>query len=357
MRNLSIKKILSKLISAVLVFCISIAGGYLGASYVIKENSGGSSQIIKTSATDKATNDIATIAASTSDTVVEISTSMVQMGSWMQQYVSEGAGSGVILTTDGYIVTNNHVVNGAKGIKVTLKDGSEYDATLVGADANNDIAVIKIDAKNLTVAAIGDSDKLVVGETVVAIGNPLGSLGGTVTSGIISATSRTITIENVDMTLLQTNAAINPGNSGGGLFNTNGELIGVVNAKSSGEDIEGLGFAIPVNTAIDIAQQIIDNGFSEGNYTLGIQMLEASSRMIAKQYGYDEAGIYIYEVIRGGNAEKAGLKTGDRLITINGKEIDSFETAKAIIKSMKKGKTLKIVVDRNDKEITFNIEI
>lgn len=352
------KNIFAKLLSLIVVFCVGVLGGYAGALLVTKDMTfGGSSEIIKTSATDKATTDIVTIAKSASECVVEISTSMVATGSWMQQYVSEGAGSGVILTENGYVVTNHHVIDGATSIKVTLKNGDEYEATLVGSDANNDIAVVKIDANDLTVAAIGDSDLLVVGETVVAIGNPLGSLGGTVTSGIISATSRTITIDNIDMTLLQTNAAINPGNSGGGLFNSNGELIGVVNAKSSGEDVEGLGFAIPSNTAIDIAQQIIDNGFSEGNYTLGVQMVEATSRMMAQRYGYDEAGIYIYEVVQGSDAQKAGLKAGDRLITINGKEIDSFETARSIIKAMKKGKTLTIVVDRKNKEITFNIEI
>lgn len=351
-----VKNIVGKLLSMILVFCIGIAGGFVG-SKLAGTTSNGESKIIKTSATDKATSDIATIAASASETVVEISTSSITTGSYMRQYVSEGAGSGVILTEDGYIITNNHVVEGTSSIKVTTKDGTEYDATIVGTDSNNDVAVLKIEASGLSVAAVGDSDKLEVGETVIAIGNPLGSLGGTVTEGIISATSRTITIDNVDMTLLQTSAAINPGNSGGGLFNTNGELIGVVNAKSSGEDIEGLGFAIPVNTAIKIAEQIIDQGFSEGNYTLGVQMVEATSRALAKQYGYDEAGIYIYEVQSGSDAQKAGLKSGDRLISINGVEIDSFETARTQIKSMTKGDTLTIVVERDDKEKTFNIEI
>lgn len=356
MGNNKVKKVLVTLLGLILVFFVSIAGGFLGAK-LANDNGSGETKIIKTSATDKATTDISTIAASASETVVEISTSSITTGSYMRQYVSEGAGSGVILTEDGYIITNNHVVEGATSIKVTTKDGSEYEATIVGTDSNNDVAVLKIDAKDLTVAAVGDSDELEVGETVIAIGNPLGSLGGTVTEGIISATSRTITIDNVDMTLLQTSAAINPGNSGGGLFNTNGELIGVVNAKSSGEDIEGLGFAIPVNTAIKIAEQIIDQGFSEGNYTLGVQMVEATSRALAKQYGFDEAGIYIYEVQSGSDAQEAGLKAGDRLLTINGVEIDSFETARSQIKSVSKGDTLTIVVERDDKEKTFNIEI
>lgn len=349
---------IKSLLSLLLVFCLGVAGGLVGAKIFYSEQGVfDGSQIIKTSAIDKATSDVVTIAKAASDCVVEISTSSKMFGSFMQQYVSEGAGSGVIITADGYVITNHHVVNGADTIKVTTKDGTAYDATLVGSDAANDIAVLKVKAKDLTVAAIGDSDKLEVGETVVAIGNPLGSLGGTVTEGIISATSRTITIDNVDMNLLQTSAAINPGNSGGGLFNTRGELIGVVNAKSSGEDIEGLGFAIPINTAIDIAQQIMDYGFSEGNYTLGVQMVEITSKSMALRYGYDDLGVYIYEVVRGSDAEKAGLKAGDRLLQINKIKVNNFEDARKEIKSMRKGKTLKIIVERDDKEITFNIEI
>lgn len=355
--NPKTKKIATLVIMAVVMLTLGIGGGYVGATIANKQGSGSSPQIIKTSATDKATTDISTIAEAASESVVEISTSSVSRGSFMQQYVSEGAGSGVILTADGYIITNYHVIDGASSIKVRTKDGTEYDASVVGSDSANDVAVLKIDAKNLTVAAIGDSDNLKVGESVVAIGNPLGSLGGTVTEGIISATSRTITIDDVDMTLLQTSAAINPGNSGGGLFNTNGELIGVVNAKSSGEDVEGLGFAIPINKAIDVANQIMENGFSTGNYTLGIRMVEADSESIAKQYGYDKTGIYVYEVVSGSDAEKMGLKAGDRLISVNGTKIKSYTDATTIIKALEKGDTLKITIERDGKEKSLSLEI
>lgn len=350
------KKVWKYVINGVLIFAVSVFGGMTGAS-LINEHSGTSgTKIVKTSATDKATSDISTIAKSASGSVVEISTETVTNGTFMRQYISEGAGSGVIVREDGYIVTNHHVIDGANIYKVTLKDGKEYEATLVGSDAKNDIAVLKIEAKNLPVAAIGDSDKLEVGETVVAIGNPLGKLGGTVTDGIISATSRTITIDGVDMNLIQTSAAINPGNSGGGLFNTHGELIGVVNAKSSGSDIEGLGFAIPSNTAIDIVEQIIDQGYANGNYVLGIRMIEIKDEETMDLYNVDEKGIYVYEAIQGGNAANAGIKTGDRLVSINGTEIDKAETAQKIIKKVKKGDTLKIVVSRDGRKKVITIK-
>lgn len=345
------------IILGVLIFALGAFGGISGAA--LYENSqtksANSSQIVKTSATEKATNDIMTIAKSAAPSVVEISTEIVTNGSFMRQYISEGAGSGVIITSDGYIVTNNHVIAGANSYKVTLHDGKEYDAKLIGADVNTDIAVLKIDAEGLSVAAIGDSDKLEVGETVVAIGNPLGELGGTVTDGIISATSREINVDGVNMHLLQTSAAINPGNSGGGLFNTNGELIGVVNAKSSGSDVEGLGFAIPSNTAIDVAEQIMKQGFADGNYVLGIRMVEIDENLL-DQYNVDEPGVYVYEAVQGGNAEQAGIKSGDLLVKINGKKIKDAETAQKIVKNIKKGDELEIVIRRNHRDITIKIE-
>ena len=168
-------------------------------------------------------------------TVVEIVTESVSTATtfWGGNYVTSGAGSGVIISSDGLIITNNHVVSGANTIKVTLKDGTQYDAKLIGTDPDSDIAVIKIEATGLPCALVGDSDKLEVGDEVVAVGNPLGELGGTVTNGIISALSRDVNIDGTEMSLIQTNAAVNPGNSGGGLFNMYGGLIGIVNAKST----------------------------------------------------------------------------------------------------------------------------
>lgn len=201
-----------------------------------------------------------------SPSVVSITTEAVQQGqAWYGSYVTSGAGSGVILSSDGYILTCAHVVDGADTVTVTTSDGTEYDAEVVGSDTADDIAVLKIDATDLTAAVIGDSDAASVGETVYADGNPGGTLSGTITEGIVSALNREITVETdsgeaITLNVIQTSAAVSPGSSGGGLFNDRGELIGVVNAKSSDTSNEGLGFAIPINDAISIAKNIIENG-------------------------------------------------------------------------------------------------
>ncbi len=201
-----------------------------------------------------------------SPSVVSITTEAVQQGqAWYGSYVTSGAGSGVILSSDGYILTCAHVVDDADTVTVTTSDGTEYDAEAVGSDTADDIAVLKIDATGLTAAVIGDSDAASVGETVYADGNPGGTLSGTITEGIVSALNREITVETdsgeaITLNVIQTSAAVSPGSSGGGLFNDQGELIGVVNAKSSDTSDEGLGFAIPINDAISIAKNIIENG-------------------------------------------------------------------------------------------------
>lgn len=201
-----------------------------------------------------------------SPSVVSITTEAVQQGqAWYGSYVTSGAGSGVILSSDGYILTCAHVVDDADTVTVTTSDGTEYDAQVVGSDTADDIAVLKIDATDLTAAVIGDSDAASVGETVYADGNPGGTLSGTITEGIVSALNREITVETdsgeaITLNVIQTSAAVSPGSSGGGLFNDRGELIGVVNAKSSDTSDEGLGFAIPINDAISIAKNIIENG-------------------------------------------------------------------------------------------------
>ena len=201
-----------------------------------------------------------------SPSVVSITTEAVQQGqAWYGSYVTSGAGSGVILSSDGYILTCAHVVDDADTVTVTTSDGTEYDAEAVGSDTADDIAVLKIDATDLTAAVIGDSDAASVGETVYADGNPGGTLSGTITEGIVSALNREITVETdsgeaITLNVIQTSAAVSPGSSGGGLFNDQGELIGVVNAKSSDTSDEGLGFAIPINDAISIAKNNFENG-------------------------------------------------------------------------------------------------
>lgn len=214
-----------------------------------------------------------------------------------------GAGSGVIIAEEkdaegnvvaSYIVTNHHVIDGAKVIKVTLTNGDVLEAERIGSDAQTDIGVIKVKATGLRVAALGDSSKILLGETVVAIGNPLGELANTVTNGIISGLERDINVEGTEMKLLQTNAEVSPGNSGGGLFNLNGELIGIVNAKSSGDSVEGLGFAIPVNTAKEIADDIIMKGYVSGRCQIGV----SGSEVTSSNYNYykdDKIYQYIYD--------------------------------------------------------------
>ena len=236
---------------------------------------------------------IPSVAALTQNSVVEIRTESVTNSLFLRQFVTEGAGSGVIISEDGYIVTNNHVIQDARAITVALHDGTTYEAQLIATDSKMDIGVIKIEASGLTPAILGDSDSLSVGEPVVAVGNPLGQLGGTVTDGIVSALDREIILNNERRNLLQTNAAINPGNSGGGLFNADGELVGIVVAKSSGEDVEGLGFAIPINDAKPIIEDLIAQGYVGGRVSLGVTALDLTSPQLAAQYGYKTPGVYI----------------------------------------------------------------
>lgn len=293
---------------------------------------------------------LAQVSALVSDTVVEITTEFVNTSSWFQ-YVSTGAGSGVILSQDGYVITNNHVICGEDGvtpadtITVRLTNGDEYKAELIGTDSDSDIAVLKIEATGLTPAICGNSDNLVVGESVLAVGNPLGELGGTQTEGIISALDREIDVNGTTMTLLQTSAAVNPGNSGGALFNMRGELIGVVNAKSSGTGIEGLGFAIPINDALNVSEQLLEYGYVRGKVHIGVSFYECNDAFEARYYGLPGYGIYVTSLTEGYNDKV--LKVRDRVISIDGKEISTFNDITAIVKSHAVGDVLKFQISRD----------
>ena len=295
---------------------------------------------------------IAEIAAATANSVVEITTESVVTGGgfWVQQYVASGAGSGVILSEDGYIATNNHVIENATSVTVRLHNGESYEAQIIGADSEKDVALIKIDATGLTPAKIGDSDALVVGEDTVAVGNPLGQLGGTVTNGIVSALDREITIDGQTMNLLQTNAAINPGNSGGGLFNEKGELVGLVVAKSAGSDLEGLGFAIPINDVMEVVEQLKEFGYVTGKPYLGISLVDISTVQRAMQYGVNRAGVYVMEVDR----PECGLQAGDCITQINGFEVESSDDISDTIKAYSAGDTVEMTVIRNGETITVD---
>lgn len=302
--------------------------------------------------------DVTDIVKVAKPTVVEILTESVS-NSFFGQNTQQGAGSGVIISNDGYIVTNNHVVDGANSIQVTTADGQTYQAQLIGTDSTSDLAVIKIDATDLPAATIGDSSTLEVGEPAIAIGNPLGSLGGSVSSGIISALDREISIEGETMTLLQTDAAINPGNSGGGLFDQNGELIGIVNAKQSATGIEGLGFAIPISGAVDIINDLISNGNVTSRPALNVSIQDVTNQnsYFNQDNSNGEEGVYIVQIVPGGAADAAGLQVNDRIISFDGQNISSSSELKNIIKKHKIGDSVHIVVERNGQQVEADVTL
>ena len=341
---------------------LSALGAFGGTMLAIQLNRGmGKAVLYQSVDTSKNKNNNATatnvsitdIANETMDSVVEIKTESVSTHSFFQQAIVSGAGSGVILSKDGYIVTNHHVIDGASKITVTTRSGKSFEAKLIGSDSATDLAVLKIEAEDLQPTVLGDSSKLNVGDTAVAIGNPLGSLGGTVTSGIISALDREVTIDNQKMQLLQTNAAINPGNSGGGLFNANGELIGIVNAKSSGDSIEGLGFAIPINRAKEIINNLIENGYVKGRASLGVTLVNGSDSFFEE----DTTQVYIYEVSKGGAADKAGLKRGDQILKIDDTSIKDISDVTTIISNHSAGDTIKMTVLRDTQTKTITVTL
>ena len=304
-------------------------------------------------------NDFSAVSAKVAPSVVVITTeSMVTSNNWFGgQYVQSGAGSGVVLTEDGYIITCNHVVSGANNIKVSLNDGTEYTATLVGGDSTTDVAVLKIDATGLTPATIGDSDSLAVGQSVLAVGNPLGELGGTVTGGMISALNREVTIEDQTMSLIQMDASVSPGNSGGALFNASGDLIGIVNAKSSGDYAEGLGFAIPINTAYNVAMDLIQSGYVTGRPQLGISVITITDAATAARYGVTSAGIYISQVNPGSGAEKAGLQAGDRIVSVDNVLAETANDVVSRVQEKSVGDTVSLQVARKGQLITVEVEL
>lgn len=302
------------------------------------------------------TSDLSDVVSDIENTVVEVYTETVQYNVFYGEYVTSGAGSGVIISSDGYIITNNHVIANAKSIRVTLHDGTDYSAVLIGTDADTDIAVLKIDATGLQPVVMGDSSSLKVGQTCIAIGNPLGTLGGTVTSGIVSALSREITIDGQRMTLLQTNTTINPGNSGGGLFDINGSLIGIVNAKYSSTDIEGIGFAIPVDVARTIAEDLIKNGRVTGRAMLGVKTYSIENDRMAQYYNVSRYGVLVSEVTLQSTAD-AGLRAGDLIIMMDDHDIQSYSDLKAALALYKAGDNVQLTVLRDDREVSFRVTL
>ena len=370
-------KLAKSAVALVLAAAMGFVGGFAGAQF----GNGGHKVVIQQveRSDSSATSDSADAAADgttvssgmttaqvakmVSPSVVVITTEQVVYSQWSwygQSQVESGAGSGVIISSDGYILTCDHVVSGASNITVTIGD-DDYTATVVGEDSTSDVAVLKIDANGLTPAVVGDSDTLTVGDNVLAVGNPLGELGGTVTSGIVSALNRSVSIQSSGsvntMSLVQMDASVSPGNSGGGLFNMNGELVGVVNAKSSDSDAEGLGFAIPINDAMKVAQDLLENGYVTGRPYMGITYLAVTDAQTAQQLGVNAYGIYVADVVKGGPADKAGLKVGDRIVSIDGTEVAQKTDLGTIIQQHSAGDTLSITVARGGQMQTVSLTL
>lgn len=355
------------LMAVICVVSILLSGtaGYLGAAYAVRSGESGDTGVTPgtpiaptviyrevDTVVDSAgqQNSIAAVAKLVKPSVVEITTEET-VNSSFYQYVQSGAGSGVIVSEDGYIITCAHVIEASSGngfvsgITVTLTDGTSYAATVVGSDSDSDVALLKVEATGLNHAVLGNSSNLTVGEAVIAVGNPLGQLGGTVTGGIISALEREVVVDDVSMTLIQVDASINPGNSGGGLFNMNGELIGIVNAKYSDSGIEGLGFSIPSNDAWSVCEQLLEYGFVRGKVHIGITMRNViDARSAYYYYGRQTPGVYVDSATEGYNDKV--LQRGDRIISVNGKEINSYTEIKTIIQASEVGDVLKFTISR-----------
>lgn len=368
--------VIQKLIASVLFLSIGFAVGniYSISQNTLTENTlptTKSSSILTTSNNSPSVTStnihggltISQIANMNQDSVVEITISTTTSNTFFGEYTSTGSGSGVIISTDGYILTNNHVINGANSITVRLHNGTEYTATVVGSDSRTDIGILKVDATNLKPVTIGDSSSLVVGELAVVIGNPLGELGGSVTDGIISALEREIKLEGSKMNLIQTNAAINPGNSGGGLFNSKGDLVGIVVAKSSGLDVEGLGFAIPINDVKSVITDILDLGYVSGRPFLGVSLTDSKQSQLPNNsiwgflYGQNMTttsyGAFVAEVVENSAADKAGIKVDDQIISINDQMVSTSSDVTLAVAEFEIGETIKIGIVRENKMLTL----
>lgn len=302
---------------------------------------------------------IAQIAKKVSPTVVGVSTKSISEYSDIfgfsddQSSEDDGMGSGIIINSDGYILTNYHVIQGAQSISVILSNKKTVPAKVVNYDQNQDLAVIKVTSKTQmpAVAELGNSDNVQVGDSVVAIGNPLGKeLLGSVTSGIISATKREVTVENTTQNFLQTDAAINPGNSGGALVNSLGQVIGINSAKVGGNGVEGIGFAIPINT---VASKL--NGLLKPILKIGIACIDIDSSL-SKQYNIPQ-GVYVKQVEPSSPAEKSGLKEGDIIQKFDGKSIKTVEEINQIKSTHNSGDTVAIVVYRNGNTKTLQLTL
>ena len=292
------------------------------------------------------------------DSVVTI-TSTVQTRVYGQTSTGTSSGSGFILTSDGYVVTNYHVIENATAVTVTTHDGTEYPATIKGTDSNNDVAVLKVEATDLPPVTLGSSDDLVIGDMVVAIGNPLGTLSATQTVGYVSGKNREVTTDNKVINMIQTDAVINPGNSGGPLFNMRGEVVGITTAKysgttSSGASIEGIGFAIPIDDVQGIIGDLQNLGYVTGAY-LGVTVQDMDSEA-ASRYGLP-SGAYVASVVSGGAADRAGIQAKDIITALGDTEVTSMTSLTRALRSYKAGDTTTVTVYRSGQSLQLTITL
>ena len=291
---------------------------------------------------------------------VGISLEITSANIFGQTSASAVAGTGFIITSDGYIMTNYHVIEPAyeNNYKITVlfKDGTSYEASIAGFEEDSDVAVLKIDANDLSPVSIGNSDNIAVGDSVFAIGHPLGELDFSMTSGRVSALDRSITADrnSAPINMFQFDAAINSGNSGGPVFNESGEVIGIATAKVGSSGVEGLGFAIPINDAADIANELITKGYVSGKAYLGVDIDTRYTSVYAQYYNLPE-GAYVYNVESGSCAEKCGLAAGDIITQMGDEPIGSYSDLNAAIKQFKSGESVEIVVYRANEYVTLTV--
>lgn len=359
-------------IVALCLVCAIVASLFsAGATYVITTRSGGNSVLdnivptpvpVLTTVSSGSAGDVNDTAAYiyelAKQQVVGIQTDITYYNIFGQSTAASVSGSGVILTEDGYILTNHHVIEdayeGGYDVTVMMYDETTYDAEIVGFDRDNDLALLKIDASGLNAAQLGDSDELTVGQVVYAVGNPLGELSYTMTSGIVSATNRTITTEsNVAMDVFQIDAAVNSGNSGGPVYNSLGQVIGIVSAKYASTGVEGIGFAIPITDAAHIANQILEFGYVTDRAYLGITTTTVTSA-IAETYDMVE-GAYVNGVNEGSAAETAGVQKGDIIVALDGQPVAGSGELTSMLKQYHAGDTATITVSRDREDIDLTV--
>ena len=353
-------------VTALLLACAVVGGaaGYGGAALsssgktTIRQSNRTASEITVKQVSGQTLMSPAEVYASTVNSVVSINCSSVSTNIFGQSVQSASSGSGFIITQDGYIVTNHHVISGASSVTVTLHDGREYPATVVGSDSDYDVAVLKINATDLQPVTLGNSSNVNVGDSVLAIGNPLGELTFSMSQGIVSCCDRAINVDGTPFNMLQVDASINPGNSGGPLMNLYGEVVGIVSAKySSYSDttVEGIGFAIPISDVQTIITDIMENGQVTDKAYMAIKAGSMTEQMAA-QYNIDVTkGVFVYAVEKGGAGEKAGLQLGDVITKLNDTDITSMSDLSMAKKSYKAGDTVTLTVWRGGQEITLSL--